>query len=145
MEKSSSSSDKEGHALEVLDLRDRVILGNRKLNVAFEQIKQLAHDPEEWSRAMDQWHEANEKLSTLCTELKLKYSYNECLYLDDQGKKTKKCLEPGDSLGCRVCPSSRNYCAEELMALPGPNAPRVKQPEFVPGQTEFLEKLGKKE
>ena len=131
----------EKHALEVLALRDRVILGNKKLNDAFEQIKLLAHDSEEWSQAMDRWHEANERLSSLCTQLKLS-EYETCLYLNEKGEKIKKCLEPGDALGCRVCPSSRNYPAEELMALPGPNAPRVKQPEFVPGQTEFLEKLG---
>ncbi len=111
----------EKYSSEILALRDRVILGNKKLNDAFEQIKQLAHDSEEWSRVMDRWHEANEKLSALCTELKLKYNYNECLYLDDQGRRTKKCLEPSDDLGCRVCPSSTTYLTQELMELPSGN------------------------
>ncbi|GAI96098.1 unnamed protein product, partial [marine sediment metagenome] len=42
----------------------------------------------------------------------------------------------------RVCPSSRDYCSEELMALPGRRVSKAKQTEFVPGQKEFLEKLG---
>jgi hypothetical protein len=133
----------EEYSSEVLTLRARVILGNKKLNDAFEQIKQLVHDSEEWSQAMDRWHEANERLSSLCRQLKL-MGYTDCLFLDDQGRKTKKCLEFGDDLGCRVCPSSRDYCSEELMALPGRRASKSKQAEFEPGQKEFLEKLGGK-
>lgn len=131
----------EKYSSEVLALRARVILGNKKLNDAYEQIKQLAHGSEEWSQALDQWHEANEKLSNLCKQLKL-LGYEDCLYLNEKGEKTKKCLEPGDDLGCRVCSSSRDYCSEELMALPGRRVSKTKQPEFVPGQKEFLEKLG---
>lgn len=48
----------------------------------------------------------------------VKYNFNECLYLDSEGKKTKKCLPPGDALGCRVCPSERKWWEEELLDLP---------------------------
>ncbi|GAI76263.1 unnamed protein product [marine sediment metagenome] len=136
------SSGKKAYSPEVLALRDRVILGNKKLNDAWEQIRQIDPESQEWKDLFEQWHQANEKLSLLCTELKLR-GYEDCLYLDDQGKKTKKCLPPGDDIGCRVCPSSRKYAEEELMALPRPKAYPVKQAEE--GQTEFLKTLGSKE
>ena len=66
---------------EVLALRDRVILGNKKLNDAWEEIKKMVHDTEEWNRQMERWHQANEKLSALCTQLKVT-GYEDCLYLD---------------------------------------------------------------
>lgn len=105
------------YSSEVLALRARVILGNKKLNDAFEQIKQLVHDSEEWSQAMARWHEANERLSLLCSDLQTK-GYQDCLFLDDQGRKTIRCLR--DDIGCRVCPSRIHYWEQELMKLPGP-------------------------
>jgi len=131
----------ERHALEVLDLRDRVIKGNDKLFAAWLQIRELAGEEKEYQ--LDRWNEAQERLHYLCLELKAK-GYHDCLYLEN-GKRTKSCLSNPDGFWCQVCPSSVSYWEKELMKLPGPNAPRVKQPEFVPGQTEFLEKLGKKE
>ncbi len=104
------------YSSETLALRDRVILGNKKLNDAWEQIKGMVHDSEEWKYQMERWRQGNEKLSLLCSELKLR-GYEDCLYLDDQGKKTKKCLSPGDAIGCRVCPSSRKYWEEEFDKL----------------------------
>jgi len=115
-----SSKSKEQYSSEVLALRDRVIKGNEKLNIAWGQIRAMAHDSESWSQQMELWHQASERLSNLCIELKLKYNFNECLYLDEEGKKTKKCLPPGDDIGCRVCPSAINYWGEELMNLPSP-------------------------
>lgn len=103
------------HSPEVLALRDRVISGNKKLNDALKQIRQIDHESQEWKDLFEQWHQANEKLSVLCTELKLR-GYTDCLYIEN-GKKTKKCLSPGDDIGCRVCPSSRKYWEEELMKL----------------------------
>ena len=96
-------------------LKNRVKAGNLKLNLAWQQLKEMTHNTEEWATQFERWHQANEKLSLLCTELKLK-GYEDCLYMEN-GKKIKKCLEPGESLGCRVCPSSRAYWAEELMSL----------------------------
>jgi len=128
----------ERHALEVLDLRDRVIKGNDKLFAAWQQIREL--DGEEKEYQLDRWNEAQERLHYLCLELQAK-GYHDCLYIEN-GKRAKSCLSNPDGFWCQVCPSSVPYWAQELMDLPGPNAPRVKQPEFVPGQTEFLEKLG---
>ncbi len=116
-EASPASQLNEGkYSSETLALRDRVILGNKKLNDAWEQIKGMVHDSEEWKYQMERWRQGNEKLSLLCTELKLR-GYEDCLYLDDQGKKTKKCLLPDDAIGCRVCPSSRKYWEEEFNEL----------------------------
>ncbi len=41
------------HTPEVLALRDRVILGNKKLSAAFEQLKGIADDQERWSGGME--------------------------------------------------------------------------------------------
>lgn len=103
------------YSSEVLALRDRVKLGNEKLNDAWEQIRGMAHDTEEWKELLEQWHQANKKLSLLCSELKAR-GYTDCLYIENR-KKTKKCLLPGDDIGCRVCPSSRKYWEKELMEL----------------------------
>ena len=100
---------------EIEALRNRVKAGNEKLIKAWSQLKEMTHNTEEWATQFERWHQANEKLSLLCTELKLK-GYEDCLYMEN-GKKIKKCLEPGESLGCRVCPSSYPYWQEELMAL----------------------------
>ena len=129
----------EKHALEVLDLRDRVIKGNEKLFPAWKQIRDI-EEGEEKEHQWDRWNEAQERLHYLCSELKVK-GYYDCLHIEN-GKRTRSCLSNPDGFWCQVCPSSVSYWTQELMALPGPNAPRVKQPEFVPGQTEFLEKLG---
>jgi len=114
----SNLDTKEKYTPEILSLRDRVILGNKKLNDAWEQIRAMVHDTEEWSEQMKCWNQANEKLSLLCTELKA-LGYNDCLYLDGQGRKTRKCLE---GMGCRVCPSKIRYSEKELMELPSPGA-----------------------
>ena len=100
---------------EIIALRDRVIRGNEKLNLAWQQLRSIADRTEEWRKQMERWHLANERLSTLCTELKLR-GYSDCLYMEN-GKKTRKCLEPGDSLGCRVCPSSTPYWEKEFTEL----------------------------
>ena len=120
-------------------LKNRVRLGNSRLNSAWDQIRAMVHNTEEWDEEVERWHHANNKLSLLCDELKLKYDYHECLYLDSDGKKTKLCLPPGDDIGCRVCSSKREYWSEELMDLPGP---KVKQSERGKEAKEFMIKLG---
>ena len=102
----NSNTGKESHN-EVLTLRDRVKLGNDKLFRAWLQIRELAHDQEEWPRQMDQWHEAQGKLHLLCLELKAR-GYKDCLYIEG-GKKTKRCLDNPDGFFCLVCSSSREY------------------------------------
>ena len=131
------TTGKEEYSPEVLALRDRVILGNKKLNDAWEQIKAMVRDTEEWSEQVEHWRQANEKLSLLCTELETR-GYEDCLYRADQGKRTSKCLDQGGT-GCRVCPSKILYWEQELMELPGP---KVKQTEHGVEQAKFLKKLG---
>lgn len=109
---------KETYSTDVLALRDRVILGNKKLNDAFEQLKKIADDKEQWAEGMERWHQANERLSLLCTELKAG-GYEDCLYINEIGKRGMNCLEQG-GIGCRVCPSRIPYWEQELMALPSP-------------------------
>ena len=100
---------------EILALRGRVKKGNDKLFEAWQQIRELAHNSDEWSEQMELWHQAGKKLSVLCTELKLK-GYGDCLYLEN-GKKTKNCLDNPGGFWCQVCPSSIRYWDKELMSL----------------------------
>lgn len=100
---------------EVLALRDRVIAGNKKLNDAWEIIKGIDHKSQEWKDEFEKWHLANEKLSLLCSQLK-GMGYTDCLYIVN-GKKIKKCLEPGEQIGCRVCPSAYPYWDKEFSEL----------------------------
>ena len=120
-------------------LKNRVCRGNAILNAAWEQIKAMAHDSQQWREQFERWSKANERLSLLATELKLKYNYNQCLYIDGSGKKTKRCLPPGDDIGCRVCPSARAWWTEELMNLP---SPKGKLSERGQETMEFVKKLG---
>ena len=117
---------KENYSPEVLALRDRVKKGNDKLFQAWLQIRELADDKEEWSRQMDRWQEATEKLHRLCQELRLK-GYTDCLYLEN-GEKMRRCLDNRDGFWCQVCPSIYPYWETELMQLP---SPRVPKPELV--------------
>ena len=104
-----------GNEEEIEALKARIRQGNLKLNLAWSQLRNITDRQEEWQTQLQKWHLANELLSALCTELKLK-GYTECLYLEN-GKKMRKCLIPGDDIGCRVCPSERAWWSEELMAL----------------------------
>ena len=115
-----TNSGKEGHALEVLALCDRIRLGNEKLFKVLRQIREIADDKEEWSRQMDQWKEAQEKLHSLNLELQAK-GFHDCLYLEN-GKKTRSCLDNPDGSWCQVCPCDPNnpYVEKELMGLPSP-------------------------
>lgn len=97
-------------------LKSRIRQGNLKLNLAWQQLREMTHRTEEWNEQMEKWHRANEKLSLLCTQLKT-LGFTECLYLDEKGKKIKSCLTPGNDIGCRVCPSMRAWWDEEFMAL----------------------------
>lgn len=101
---------------EVIALRDRVVNGNQRLFEAWLKIKELAHDSEEWSRQMDRWNEAQEKLHVLCLELKM-MGYSDCLYLDESNRKTKSCLENPDGFWCQVCPSGYPYWEVEAGKL----------------------------
>jgi len=105
---------------EVLVLRDRVKRGNDVLFKAWLQIRELAHDSEEWSRQMELWHQAGKKLSLLCTELKLR-DYCDCLYRNEKGERTRSCLDNPDQFWCQVCPSNISYWDKELMSLGGRN------------------------
>ncbi|GAI80584.1 unnamed protein product [marine sediment metagenome] len=129
------------YSSEVLALRDRVIKGNEKLFLAWQQIRDLVG--EEREHQWDRWNEAQERLHYLCLELKQHYS--DCLYLNENSKRFRSCLSEPGGFWCQVCPSSVAYWAQELMNLPGRRVSKAKQPEFVPGQTEFLEKLGGKD
>jgi len=105
-------SDKKAFSPETLALRDRVIQGNMKLNVALKQICQLDVESQEWKDQMEQWSQATAKLWILCDNL-TGMGYTDCLYLDQDGKKTKKCLPTDDPYGCRVCSSAIPYWRQE--------------------------------
>ena len=98
-------------------LKEKVKLGNQKLNLAWDQICKIDHESQRWNDEVERWHQANEKLSLLCMELE-GLGFVDCLYLEN-GKKTRRCLPPV-GLSCRVCPSIRRYWETELMSLPSP-------------------------
>lgn len=108
------------YAPEVIHLRDRVRLGNEKLNRAFDLINQIAPSSDERKEKFEEWHQANERLSSLCTELKLK-GFTDCLYLNEKGEKVRKCFV---GLGCRVCPSNTPFWEMEFDELPSASGKR---------------------
>ena len=100
------------YSSEVLTLRERVVTGNQKLNMAWAQLCKMDHESQQWKDELERWHQANEGLSKRCRDLKM-MGYTDCLYIDEKGKKTMKCGGMGQ-LGCRVCSSSREYWIEEM-------------------------------
>lgn len=100
-------------------LKSRVVAGNEKLFQAWLVIRDIS-DRDERERQFDRWNEAQEKLHHLCLELKYHFNYRDCLYLDENGKKTKRCIDEGDGWWCQCCSSDREYWSEELMSLPSP-------------------------
>ena len=105
-------SGQQAFSPETLALRDRVIQGNKKLNAAWVQLCQLDWESQERKGLMEQWSQATAKLWILCDNLQ-GMGYTDCLYLDQDGKKTKKCLPTADPYGCRVCPSAISYWRQE--------------------------------
>ncbi len=99
---------------EIEKLKERIRLGNKKLNEAWEIIRKLENS-DHWKAELQKWHLANVRLSAYCSQLKM-LGFSDCLYINAQGVKYRACLEP---LGCRVCPSSISYWGSELMNLPG--------------------------
>ena len=95
------------------ELLARVKAGNDKLNKAWDQLVAMDHTSQVWKDGVEKWSQANELLSTFCTQLKA-LGYNDCLYIEN-GKKTRTCL--GEGLGCRVCPSIIAYWEKEYDAL----------------------------
>ena len=103
----------------IIALRDRVKRGNDLLFRAWVQILEI-EDLEEQSLNDDRWYRARDKLYYLCLELEAK-GYEDCLYIDEQGKKTKNCLQnPDPTFFCRVCPCASGkalwYSEQELFA-----------------------------
>lgn len=96
-------------------LRDRVKLGNEKLWQALQQIKEMAHDSAEWSRQMDRWNQAQERLHLLCQELRAR-GFNNCLYMEGK-ERTKTCLTQGGGTWCQVCSSNIPYWEGEFANL----------------------------
>jgi len=101
----------------LLALRDRVALGNEKLYKAWEQMKHL--EGETYQTISDEYDKKRVLLEALCVELKAN-GYRDCLYIDENSKKTKHCLYNPDQPGwfCRVCPSEKPYWEREMMTLP---------------------------
>jgi len=103
------------YSKEVLALRARVIKGNDLLYKAFIQ----ANNAEEPGRTklLAQWDEANRKLDGLCQTL-MAMGYRDCLYIDENGNKTRSCLNSEITpYGCWICPSERKYWREEMDEL----------------------------
>lgn len=123
---------------EVIALRDRVVNGNEKLIKAWSEILKIV-DKEQCNEEIERWHQASLKLSGFCTQLE-SLGYRDCLYINETGKKIVKCGFA--DIGCRVCPSVREYWAEELFAL---SSPKVGPSDKGKDQMEFLKTLGGEE
>ncbi|GAJ24247.1 unnamed protein product, partial [marine sediment metagenome] len=80
----------EGYSSEVLALRDRVRTGNDKLFRAWKQILGIEDDVQRVQEE-EKWFKARDRLEMLCIELQLKHNYYECLYLGENGEKTRVC------------------------------------------------------
>jgi len=98
-------------------LKSRIRQGNNKLNLAWLQIREM--NGEEKEKQLDRWNEAQEKLHYLNLELKAK-GYCDCLYRNEKGEKTKRCLDEPNGWWCNVCSSNYSYWEEELMSLASP-------------------------
>lgn len=87
-------------------LKSRVRSGNAKLFLAWPQIREIGDKEERW-RQMERWGKAVERLRMLCWELK--DNYNDCLYLDKEGKREKGCWDNPGGFWCLVCSSDYPY------------------------------------
>lgn len=123
-------------------LKARVRKGNDKLYVAWCQIREIAHDSEEWSKQMDRFDKARELLWLLVKELRARFNFHDCLYLED-GKKMRNCLSNEDGFWCNVCCCEHDnpYWSAEIFDLP---SSEVKPTHAKQGATQetFLRKLG---
>jgi hypothetical protein len=87
-------------------MKERVRAGNDKLMAAWPRIWDIA-DENERKRRLGRWDKASTLLHVLCGELKYRFNYRDCLYMES-GKKTKPCVR-SDGSGCLVCPSETPY------------------------------------
>lgn len=109
----------ESKRAEVQALLDRVKIGNEKCFAAFNTLRNsnLEVNSPEWNEKHEQIYKAVLFLQELCTALKV--WYEDCLYIDKEGKKTKKCLGTfANDFFCYVCPSKKEYWWDEMYSLP---------------------------
>lgn len=104
--------------MDVLELKTRVRTGNDKLYAAWRKIIDYEWDAETHDQLMAQWDEGVKKLKELAA--KLGFYFHDCLYIDENGKKLKRCMslptDPDPQAWCIVCLSERKYWEEELLA-----------------------------
>jgi hypothetical protein len=103
---------------EVLLLRNRVRLGNIKVWSFLVQIRDVP-SVEDKARLYKEFSAAQEKLKGLNAELK-SAGYEECLYIDANGKKVVNCLHNHESplWECIACPGGNKYWETELFTPP---------------------------
>ena len=104
-----------GKEVSLIDfLRVKCVQGNEKLYKAYEQMKDLSGDARKETN--EKYDEALKKLDIYCDLLKA-LGFYDCLYIDENGKKTKGCLRNDQpNWFCRVCPSQKRYWEDEIMA-----------------------------
>lgn len=100
------------------ELKERIRLGNSKLNKAWDDICKMDKKSEHWKNEFEKWHLANVKLSAYCDQL-TRLGWLDCLYINEKGEKYQSCLE---ALGCRVCPSTISYWEREYGVTFGKNS-----------------------
>jgi len=103
-----------GQDSDMLALKERVKVGNEKLIAAWPLIWDIK-DKGERDRDLERWDKANRRLDGLCMELMYRFGFRDCLYLDENGRKTKPCTR-SDGFCCFVCPSEIPYWRNEAEA-----------------------------
>jgi maltooligosyltrehalose synthase len=96
---------------DILALRERIRVGNDKLTKAWLQILDIK-DKVVQNREDDRWYKARRKLEYLCLELQAK-GYEDCLYLDENGRKERQCPTDPTKFWCWVCSSKKPYWRDE--------------------------------
>lgn len=96
---------------QIIELVNRCLLGNQKLNNAWKQMRESNYESLKVKEQMDIWAEKTQLLHRLALNLQ-GLGFNKCLYMDESGKKTQKCLDP--NFTCWACPSDFPYWEREL-------------------------------
>jgi hypothetical protein len=99
------------------ELVKRAQLGNQKLNAAYNLL--LNTDPVNridptWQAEMDKWCAATKKLNLVVEELRAD-GYEQCLYIDEKGVRTRRCFITGEAY-CLACPAPSDYVWDELVS-----------------------------
>jgi len=91
----------------VATLKERIKLGDKKLNDGWEYIHDNFVEPQ-LTLELRRWTEAAHKLLEMRDQIRL-WGFNGCLYAGPDGKPSISCLDGVGPQGCMACPSDEPY------------------------------------